>query len=86
MPVDCLACARCRKKREDHLAAENYIECKASENAEDLLAAFESYRVTRRSSIPFEVVGVPNHPHSAWPFLLQPDSIESCAGHLPKEQ
>jgi hypothetical protein len=78
--MNCAQCNRCRPKREEHLAAEGYVECKATRDSTLLLAAFNEYATNRRSTAIFVVEGVAQHPGSAWPFQFQPDSIASCAG------
>jgi len=78
----CDGCARAKAKREEHLAVEGYIECRASDDAGQLLQAFTMYTKDRRSTIPFLVVGVPGHPGSAWPLQFQPDSIVQCDGRV----
>lgn len=81
--VNCDTCVRAKPKHDERLDALGYIECKASANADTLMAAFNMYSVERRSTVPFKVVGAKGYPESVWPFQFQPASIEQCEGYIP---
>jgi hypothetical protein len=76
----CEGCMRARSKLED--AHTDLIECKASEDAGTLMQAFDLYRQTRTSNVPFVVEGVAGHKGSAWPLLFEPSSITRCEGRI----
>lgn len=78
--ADCPSCQRMRPKTEPHLAADGYVECKASADPGLLLAAFSAYARTRQVDEPFVVHGIPGHPQSAWPLQFVPSSIQRCDG------
>lgn len=57
----CDACMRLRVKHEDHLAAKGLVECKASDDAGALLAAFDEFRAGGAARLPFKVVSAGGH-------------------------
>jgi hypothetical protein len=79
----CEGCQRARPKREPNLSAAGYIECRASEDAGELMQAFKTFATTRSVAAPFAVRGVPGHPSCAWPLQFTPDSISECDGRVP---
>lgn len=79
---DCAKCIRSRDKREPHLKADGYIECKASDSATEMMKAFNAFASMRKSEVPFVVVCRPGRPEAAWPFQFQADAIDRCDGFV----
>lgn len=82
--MDCLECKNCRPKLDSDLT--DYVECKATHNADVILAAFWQFSTHRESDFPFRVKSVPGHIDSVWPFQFKPESIEMCEGFTAKAE
>jgi len=76
--AECLQCSRCRPKGEEHLAGQ--VECKATDDASQLLASFYEFAKAHTVSVPFVVHGPADGTASAWPFQFNPESITVCEG------
>lgn len=78
--ADCLQCSRCRPKGEEHLAG--LVECKATDDASQLLTAFYEFAKARTVSVPFAVTGGADSTAPAWPLQFNPASITQCEGFI----
>lgn len=79
----CTGCMRMRAKLEDHLAVQGLVECRLKEvDAGLIMEAFYEFAATKQSTRPFAVTAKPGAV-AAWPFQFHPDTIASCAGHMP---
>lgn len=74
------ACARCRAKSDDSPSSAGLVECKASEDAGELLAAFYRFSTDRCVDVPFHVEAAAGHSQWAWPLQFHPAAIAVCAG------
>lgn len=77
-----LACERCRPKLDDTLSAAGLVECKATGDAGQLLAAFACFSSTGRADAPFHIEATPGHRQWAWPLQFHPSTIGVCRGSL----
>ena len=67
------------------LMEQGFVECRPSENPQEVIAAFWYFAQHHACEIPFHIEASNQHTEIAWPLQFHPEGVANCAGYVPRE-
>lgn len=81
----CINCDRMKIKHDPAAYEQGFVECRPSENPQEVIAAFWYFAQHHACEIPFHIEASNQHTEIAWPFQFHPEGVANCAGYVPRE-